>query len=654
MSSLAAIYNFNRRPILAKQREQLAILWNLLEDDGPDGGDSIIDGPIGICYRAFHANEESRNEKQPLIGRNNTLISGSLRLDNRDELIASLRGRLPEKEKFSDIELALPAYEKWGDMFPLHLVGEFALIVYDPINRKCLLARDHIGTRPLYYHYDTERLICCSNLGALLEATGIPLEPNDEFVAGYLMYDPEPELTAYKNIHSVKPFHKVIFQADGRRRESRYWDLAAIKPIRYNTDADYEEAFRLHFSNAVAGPLRTNRPVFSDLSGGLDSSSIVCMAHRLIKKSEVSAPDLITISLVSSSSPTSDQTNYIHCVEEHVGRNGHLIDEDDYPLFSTMSVENAFVNLNPLLFCEAKHRHVAGLMREANARVLLSGVGGDEITCGQQNPTPELADLLMALRFRSLHDRLTAWSKRARQPYLTLLTNTLTSVLPHAARIRYQRRTPGLVPNFLRQKFVKNFSLRGREIPRAPFACDTPSGNDQALGFYAAIRGIAAGYRRELTPGYISYPFLARPFVEYMQAIPHTQRVQLGKRRFLMRRALKNVLPEVIVNRRDKGNPQETINRAFMHEWPRLRPLFEDSRIAAYGYVDNAIFLRAVEDYRLAKGIHLGMLLKLLSLEFWLRGLECVKPAVVDARQPAGVFRYRSSTAGLGANSVHT
>jgi hypothetical protein len=227
-------------------------------------------------------------------------------------------------------------------------------------------------------------------------------------------------------------------------------------------------------------------------------------------------------------------------------------------------------------------------------------------------------------------------------------------MLPFALRIRYERRTPGLVPDFLRQKFVKDFSLRCRGIPRAPFACDTPSGNDQAVGFYAAIRGIAAGYRRDLTPGYISYPFLARPFVEYMQAIPHMQRVQLGKRRFLMRRALKNLLPEAIVNRRDKGDPQETINRAFMHEWPRLRPLFEDSRIAAYGYVDNALFLGAVEDYRLAKDIHVGMLLKLLSLEFWLRRLECMKSAVTDARQAVAGFSYRNSTVSLGASSVHT
>ena len=654
MDSLIGIYNFNCQSIRETQRRQLEALWNRLEESGPDGGDMIFDGPVGICYRAFHVNEESGSEKQPLVGRNNTVISGSLRLDNREELISSLGSHLRVKEIISDIELALAAYEKWGDMFPRHLVGEFALVVYDPASQKCLLTRDHIGARPLYYHYNKERMICSSDLASLLEIAGIPLEPNNEFVAGYLMYDPEPELTAYKNIHSVKPFHLVTFQADGRRRESRYWDLAVIKPIRYKTDAEYEEEFRFHFSNAVRGPLRTNRPVFSDLSGGLDSSSIVCVAHQLIENSEVPAAELITISLISSGSPTSDQTNYIRCVEDHIGRAGHLIDEYDHPLFSTMSVENASVNLNPLLFCEAKHRHVASLMREANARVLLSGVGGDEITCGQQNPTPELADLLVALKFKSLHAQLKAWSKRARRPYISLLSNTLRSLLPLPLRARYQSRTPGLVPNFLMGKFVKNFSLRSREIPTAPFACATPSANDQALGFYTAIRGIATGYRSELTPGYISYPFLARPFVEYMQAIPHTQRVQLGKRRFLMRRALKNVLPEAIVKRKDKGNPQETINRAFMREWPRLRPLFEDSRIAAHGFVDNTLFLSAVEEYRLGKGIHLGMLLKLLSLEFWLRRLEGMEPALPNTREQVTSFSIGTYPISLGANSLHT
>jgi asparagine synthase (glutamine-hydrolysing) len=636
MSTFAEIYNFNHQPIRDVQREQLAILWNGLQANGPDGGDILFAGSVGMCYRAFDVNEQSRFELQPLTGPNNTMIAGSLRLDNRKELISSLGHLLPKASvQITDIELALAAYQTWAEMFPSHLVGEFALMVFDGTTQKTLLTRDHIGARTLYYHYDKERLICSSDLGPLVEATRIPLEINNDYVAGYLMYDPEPELTVYKDIHSVKPFHVVTFNASGVRREERYWDLAKVKPIRFKTDEEYDEGFRFHFTNAVRGPLRTDGPVFSDLSGGLDSSSIVCVAHQLIENCDVPAPELFTVSLVSTGSPTSDQTKYIRLIEKHVGRTGYHIDETDYPLFSTLSTENALSNLNPLLFCEAKHRRISNLMERTNARVLLSGVGGDEIACAQQNSAPELADLLAAFRFRSFHQRVKAWSQRTKRPYLTLLRDAVRLLLPHQLRMRHETKMPGIVPNFLLDQFVHDFSLRSRHVARSPFACNTPSANDQALGFWTAVRSIAAGWRSEMTRGYISYPFLARPLVEYMQAIPHTQRVQLGKSRFLMRRALTGVLPEAIVKRRDKGNPQETIARSFMNEWSRLRPFFEDSRIGSHGYVNQRSFVSAVEDYRLGKDIHLGMLLKFLSFEFWLRRLERLEPAFNGRSSPS-------------------
>src|SRR2546423_5786129 len=252
-------------------------------------------------------------------------------------------------------------------------------------------------------------------------------------------------------------------------------------------------------------------------------------------------------------------------------------------------------------------------MQELDAQVLLSGVGGDEITCNQQNASPELADLLITFQFRALHEGLKAWTRRTKRPYLSLLLDALRPLLPYGLQTRQQLKLPGIVPDFLMPRFVCNLSLRRRHVAKCPFACDTPSAMDQALGFWTAARAIAAGYRRELTRGDISYPFLARPLVEFMQAIPPTQKVQVGKSRFLMRRALKEVLPPAILKRRDKGNPQETIARDFMREWPRLRPFFENGRISAYGYVDDTVFLTAVENYRLGKGIHLAMLLKLLS-----------------------------------------
>ena len=631
MSELAGIFNFNNEPLREEQREQLLLLWNSLEERGPDGGDVVVKGPVGMCYRAFHTNRESRLERQPFIGADREVLAGDLRLDNRDELIPKLRGLLRRGPgEITDIELVMAAYQRWGEMFPLHLVGEFALMLYDPNNSNLLLARDHIGVRPLYYHCDKDRLICSSELGSLLDVAGIPLEVNDEFVAGYLMYDPEPELTAYKNIHSVKPFHVMTFSCDGRMNEKRYWDLSWIKPIRYKNDAEYEDEFNFHFSNAVRGPLRTDRPVFSDLSGGLDSSSIVCVAHQAIQQGEVQAPELITVSLVSNGSPTSDQRKYIRYVEEHIGQSGHYIEENDFPMFSSLQSEVPPRVLNPTVYCAAKHRRVSQLMQETDAKVLLCGVGGDEITCSYTNPAPELADLLATLKFSQLYRRLKVWSRKEKKPYFALLWgNTVIPLLPEVL----QPRQDSLLPDFLNSQFVKELSLVERQRADCPFDCHLTSTKDQALGFWTAIRGIAAGYRRDVTCGNISYPFLARPLVEYMQAVPHEELVQPGEGRVLMRRALQDVLPIKIGKRKGKGNPEEAIGRAFNREWPNLRTFLTNLRIGTHGYVDTGAFLTAVESYRHGATIHLGILLKLLSLEVWLRGVEqkgALKPSYLS------------------------
>jgi asparagine synthase (glutamine-hydrolysing) len=154
------------------------------------------------------------------------------------------------------------------------------------------------------------------------------------------------------------------------------------------------------------------------------------------------------------------------------------------------------------------------------------------------------------------------------------------------------------------------------------------------------MRSIASGTRREMSGVDISYPFLHRPFVEFMQAIPHTQRVRIGETRSLMRRSLRGLLPEKIVKRKSKGNPQEVITRAIAREWPRLAPLFEDARVFARGYIDRAALQLMIQKFRFGCGTHSPVLLKTLVLEVWLRRLERPAPAV---KQSAAITGERIS-----------
>jgi asparagine synthase (glutamine-hydrolysing) len=190
-------------------------------------------------------------------------------------------------------------------------------------------------------------------------------------------------------------------------------------------------------------------------------------------------------------------------------------------------------------------------------------------------------------------------------------------------------------------------------LPTEPFGCSSPSARDQALGFWTAARGIAAGHRREISKVDVSYPFLHRPLVEFMQAIPHTQRVRIGETRSLMRRSLKNVLPEKIRKRKSKGNPTEIVSRALAREWSHLRELFKDARVCAYGFIDHSALVSTTEGFRHGCGMQTPMLLKALTVEVWLRALEqrstSSRPSTVAGKTrafPQTTVQLRASSAG--------
>src|SRR6266540_837661 len=260
MSALGGIYYFNNRPVA---RSSLISLGEKLSSHGPDGGSEVVSGSIGMVYRAFHTNRESRLEKQPLVSREGHILAWDGRLDNREEMISLLRQELNGDQ--TDVSIAMAAYLKFGSDFLPRLIGDFALALWEPRTRTLLLARDAVGPRPLYYHANAERIIWSSELAPLLDFAGIELEVNDEYIAGYLTNGPAPELTPYKDIHAVHPGY-TLSARDGHLKAQRYWGLDPNLEIRYKTDGEYEEHFRGLFREAVWHRLRVDGPVWGSLS----------------------------------------------------------------------------------------------------------------------------------------------------------------------------------------------------------------------------------------------------------------------------------------------------------------------------------------------------------------------------------------------------
>ena len=625
MSALAGIFNFNNEPLRNDQREKLLILWNDLEERGPDGGDMVVKGPVGMCYRAFHTNRESRLERQPFIGANGEVIVGDLRLDNRDELSSKLRGLLQKSpDEITDIELAMAAYRRWEDVFPLHLVGEFALILYNPAREEVLLARDYIGARTLYYYSDKERLICSSQLGPLLDVVEVPLEVNDEYIAGLLTHHLDVGLTPYRNIHAVKPAHTVLIDPCRRFRERRYWSLDPSKEIRYQKDQDYEEDFKRHFFEAVRAPLRSDLPVMAELSGGLDSSSIVCVADQIIAVGRAKTPRLETVSSVSDECQRSDERKFIGLVEEQRSRKGHHLREEDYRFLAPAINTAPSRSLNPLILSANYHTRVHEIMSQSGARVLLSGQGGDQIMGGASDLAPQLCDLLVQWKFGLLHKQLKAWSQERKRSYFELLwRRLLLPMLSLKVQAKFNYEEAKQLPSWLDVDFADRMHLRERLMGTVDeFGFNLPSAKDQSIGFISVRKYISIGWRHEIAGVDVSYPFLHRPLVEFMQAIPAEQNVRPGQTRSLMRRALQNVLPEKIRTRKSKGNPTDIILRAFAREGSKLVQLLQDTQVSHLGYSDGPALLAALERARYGCESHYPALLHTICLEFWLRALH--------------------------------
>src|SRR5688500_16600512 len=158
MSALAGIFNRNGEPV---NRTLLESLGRRLAGHGPDGGGSKETASVGMVFRAFHTDRESRLEIQPLVSKAGHLLSWDGRLDNRHELISQLRDSISRSA--TDLEIVMASYSTWGPDFLSHLVGDFALSLWDPFTRALLLARDAFGTRPIYYQINQQRMVWSSD-----------------------------------------------------------------------------------------------------------------------------------------------------------------------------------------------------------------------------------------------------------------------------------------------------------------------------------------------------------------------------------------------------------------------------------------------------------------------------------------------------------
>lgn len=615
MSAFGGILNFDGMPV---DHGILIAMGQRLAARGPDGGSQVKCGSVAMVYRAFHTNKQSRLEIQPLLSVGGQVLCFDGRLDNREELISILDDQL--RGQRTDVAIVMASYLRWGISFLPKIIGDFALSLWDPTSKSLILARDIIGPRTLYYHRSGRRAIWSTELGLLLDLADILLEINDEYVAGFLTNLPEPEQTPYKNIEGVPPASSVIIKM-GQATVSRFWSVDSLRPIRYKTDIEYEEHFRHLFREAVHCRLRVDAPVWAELSGGMDSSSLVCMANDIIKRKDVDAFCLETASRVFDEAAKSDERKFILPVERKIGKLGLHLREDDHRLLAPLGDDYVPTMPNYVANVAEYYKALRRAMRETGSRVLLSGLGGGELLLGDGDPFPELADLLVRGKLLRLHHRLRAWSKAREKTYFRFVSQKLIVPLFPG---RLQKSNHNGIEQFLKfydPTFVARMGLRQRLTRLSePFGFRCPGARYQSALFRYASRQISAGFWQEISDIEFSYPATHRPLAEFLLAIPIDQKARPNESKSILRRALSDLLPPELINRREgRITIRQAASLAVMRERHRIRDLFMDARSAAYGYLNSAAVVAACNDAGKPPD---PQIMFLVPFEYWLRSLD--------------------------------
>lgn len=285
MSAIYGIYQKDQEPNLRELGMSLRSAFQRFPADESQmwQGDRIFFG----CHAQW-ITSESIGERLPFYDAERQLtITADAIIDNRDELFEKLEVEYSRRKHIPDSQLIILAYRKWGEQVTQHLIGDFAFMIWDEKEQKLFGARDFSGARTLYYYQDADRFAFSTIIEPLFRIS-LKKKLNEEWLAEfiaipYMLEAVDMNSTVYRGIHQVPPSHTITI-SNGSLVIKRYNMIDFHEQLKLKSNEEYEEAFRDVLQKAVTSRIRTFGKVGAQLSGGLDSGSVVSIASNELRK----------------------------------------------------------------------------------------------------------------------------------------------------------------------------------------------------------------------------------------------------------------------------------------------------------------------------------------------------------------------------------
>ena len=523
----------------------------------------------------------------------------------------------------TDTEVILRAYDEWGTDCLRRLNGMWAFAIVDLRAKRIFCSRDRAGVKPFYYIYDRETFCFASEIKALLKTEAVTAEPNDQIVADYLLaglLDHTKE-TFFKNIYQLRPGEYLLLEK-GRLTIQSYWDVE-VNEARFPNQRGYEERFHELLEDSIQLRLRSDVPIGSCLSGGIDSATIVCLANRLMFDGRSIDPRLVGERQKTFSScfedSAYDERTFIEFVIQQTGAEKNYVFPQAKKLFEEV---NSLIWHQEEPFGSTSIYAQWNVMRRAKERgvtVLLDGQGADELLGGYlPSFYPFLGQMLKRMAFWRVIREFSAFRKCHREIPNPFVWGIAASIVPGWVTPSLQRYITGRM-GWAEEGFRKKYS---RHFPKPVKFTGDLNNYLYHIFRFMSLPGLLHYEDRNSMAFSVEarLPFLDYRLIEYIFSLPMEQKLKEGVTKVILRNAMKGALPEEVRNRMDKmgfATPEDLWFRKILRE--DVSEIVGSKSFAERGYFDVRKVQEGFEDH--CKGrINIGSLIwKWVNLELWLR-----------------------------------
>jgi asparagine synthase (glutamine-hydrolysing) len=548
MCGIAGIVDFSEEVV----RTIVRAMGDRIAHRGPDDEGQWYSRSVGLAHRRLSILDLSAAGHQPMVSDKACLVYNG-EIYNSPDLRNELRSAGHHFVGHSDTEVLLKAYEQWRYDCLERLNGMFAFAIWDIGKATLFAARDRFGVKPFYYHNADKKFVFGSEIKALMESPAVPRSPNlkiayDYLVGNYLDHSPQ---TFFDGIVCLEPAHALTFSRDGLRKWKYYEPSFNYADFRMS-DADAVLGFRDLFTDSVKKQLLSDVPVAVNLSGGLDSSAVVCQVAKIVDAAKTGP--VKTFSARFPDHPE-DEGPFIDRVAAQIPLDQvpvYLKPKSLLEEIEAQVVRQDQPVMSAAMFAKGEVMRTVG---ENGIKVVLEGQGADEVLCGYPNAGLHvIADSLRRMRFRNaaaeMRAAMTIYHQSARQVIgqsTDIAFPKLKALIAKRPRLRRSSHEADGQPFWLSQDFVQGRSLTpdpgdlngacsltdkycigGLRVRSLPFYLRSDDHNAMAYGVEARV------------------PFLDHRLVDYVFSLPPRFRFRHGTSKWILREAMAGIVPDSI------------------------------------------------------------------------------------------------------------